>query len=88
MAGDRDLTLIVASRVCEVLGFGLVRQGPARTEPLAEPKPTTRRRHQTGEGLAAAYTRGQGRRMDLEQGKEAEKSGAKQARKPARRRAK
>ena len=80
MSGDRDLTLIVASRVCEVLGFGLARQAPVRDEPLAEPMPTTRRRHQTGEGPTASYTRGQGRRVDLEAGREAEELGAKAAR--------
>ena len=88
MSGVRDLTLIVASRVCAVLGFGLVRQAPARAEPFAEPMLTTRRRHQTGEGPAASYTRGQGRRVDLEAGKVAEESAAKPAKKTARRRAK
>ena len=66
MAGERDLTLAVASRVCQVLGLSLVHAGPALTEPLERPERTTRQRRV--EGAAAppfAEVRGRGRRVDL-----------------------
>ncbi len=67
MSGDRDLTLAVASRLCRVLGLGLVRVGPVMSEPLADPTPSTRRRRKEGEPPPeTAYVRGQGRRVDLE----------------------
>jgi transcriptional regulator with XRE-family HTH domain len=66
MLGQRDLTLAVASRLCLVLGFGLTRVGEGLTEPLDDPPPSNRRKPKQRPLPASAVTRGQGRRVDLE----------------------
>ncbi len=63
MALGRDLTLAVASRLCEVLGLELVQTGTLGSEPLPDPTQTTRGRE--GQEPVTTYPRGQGRRMDL-----------------------
>ena len=66
MLGQRDLTLAVASRLCLVLGFGLMRVGTALTEPLDNPPLSNRKKPKKRPPPASAVQRGQGRRVDLE----------------------
>lgn len=66
-AGSRDVTLAVTSRVCLVLGFELVRTGEPVPDPLPDPPPSNRKRPSDRPPPASAFTRGQGRRVDLEQ---------------------
>ncbi len=67
MTGERDLTLASASRIALVLGYELVQTGTVLDEKLADPTPTTLRRHQEGLPMPTSTdARGRGRRMDLE----------------------
>jgi hypothetical protein len=66
MGGERDLTVQVASRLCLVLGYELIRTGKLLTEPLAEPPLSTRNCPPDAPLPATAHARGQGRRVDLE----------------------
>jgi transcriptional regulator with XRE-family HTH domain len=65
-SGNRDLTVAVASRVCLALGFELSKTGEAVSEPLLVPPPSTRNRAKGSPPPASAFSRGQGRRVDLD----------------------
>ena len=67
-SGSRDLTTAVASRVCMALGYELAHTGEVVSEPLPEPPPSTRNRPKGSPPPASAFSRGQGRRVDLEKG--------------------
>lgn len=80
--GERDLTLSVAARLFQVLGFGMARVRPLYEGQLPAPPPSTRQRKR--EGLPppeSAQSRGKGARMDLEAGQERVRQ-AQQARQP------
>ncbi len=66
MVGERDLTVQVASRLCLVLGYELVRTGGVLERPLAEPPPSTRGRPADAPPPETVHARGRGRRVDLE----------------------
>lgn len=65
-SGSRDLTTAVASRVCLALGYELTHTGEVVSEPLPEPPPSTRNRPKGSPPPASAFSRGQGRRVDLD----------------------
>jgi transcriptional regulator with XRE-family HTH domain len=66
MAGERDLTLAVAARVCRVLGLDLVQSAPVLETPLEAPEPTPRKRREEGAPPPPfSEARGRGKRVDL-----------------------